>query len=71
MKMQFTWEGRTPLLAAPLVLDLVRLISHADDHGDGGLQPQLASFFKAPLGVDEHDFSRQLDRLYDYAEEHR
>jgi myo-inositol-1-phosphate synthase len=71
MKMQFTWEGSDSALAAPLVLDLVRLISHADDHGDGGLQPQLASFFKAPLGVDEHDFSRQLDRLYDYAEEHR
>ncbi|QLK26547.1 inositol-3-phosphate synthase [Natrinema zhouii] len=71
MKMQFTWEGSDSALAAPLVLDLVRLISHADEHGDGGLQPQLASFFKAPLGVDEHDFSRQLDRLYDYAEEHR
>ncbi|SEV85880.1 inositol-3-phosphate synthase [Natrinema salifodinae] len=70
MKMQFTWEGSDSALAAPLVLDLVRLIAHADEHGSGGLQPQLASFFKAPLGVDEHDFSRQLDRLYDYADRH-
>ena len=71
MKMQFTWEGSDSALAAPLVLDLVRLIAHADEHGDGGLQPQLASFFKAPLGVDEHDLSLQLNRLYDYAEQHR
>ncbi|MFD1562012.1 inositol-3-phosphate synthase [Haloarchaeobius amylolyticus] len=70
MKMQFTWEGSDSALAAPLVLDLVRLIAHADDHGDGGLQPQLASFFKAPLGVDEHDFSQQLERLYAYADRH-
>ncbi|WP_049921169.1 inositol-3-phosphate synthase [Halopiger djelfimassiliensis] len=70
MTMQFTWEGSDSALAAPLVLDLVRLIAHADDHGEGGLQPHLASFFKAPLGVDEHDFSRQLHRLYEYATRH-
>ncbi|WP_222918796.1 inositol-3-phosphate synthase [Natrinema sp. SYSU A 869] len=71
MKMQFTWEGSDSALAAPLVLDLVRLVAHADKHDDGGLQPQLASFFKAPIGVDEHDLSRQLDRLSDYAEQYR
>ena len=70
MKMQFTWEGSDSALAAPLVLDLVRLVAHADEHDEGGLQPQLASFFKAPIGVDDHDFSRQLDRLYEYAERH-
>ncbi|OIB56519.1 inositol-3-phosphate synthase [Natrialba sp. SSL1] len=70
MTMQFTWEGSDSALAAPLVLDLVRLIAHADEYGDGGLQPQLASFFKAPLGVDEHDFSKQLHWLYDYASRH-
>ncbi|WP_436346074.1 inositol-3-phosphate synthase [Natronorubrum sp. FCH18a] len=70
MKMQFTWEGSDSALAAPLVLDLVRLVAHADEHGEGGLQPQLASFFKAPIGVDEHDFSRQLDELYEYANRH-
>ncbi|QLG47991.1 inositol-3-phosphate synthase [Natrinema halophilum] len=71
MTMQFTWEGSDSALAAPLVLDLVRLIAHADRYGDGGLQPQLASFFKAPIGVDDHDFSRQLDLLYDYARQDR
>ncbi|WP_225335384.1 inositol-3-phosphate synthase [Halomicrobium urmianum] len=71
MKMQFTWEGSDSALAAPLVLDLARLVAHADEHGDGGCQPQLASFFKSPQEVDEHDLSRQLELLYDYAEQHR
>ncbi|UPM44316.1 inositol-3-phosphate synthase [Halocatena salina] len=66
MKMQFTWEGSDSILAAPLVLDLIRLIVHADEHGEGGLQPQLASFFKSPLGVDEHDLSRQFGMLTNY-----
>jgi len=70
MKMQFTWEGSDSALAAPLVLDLIRLVAFADERGEGGEQPQLASFFKSPQGVDEHDLSRQLQTLYDYAERH-
>jgi len=70
MKMQFVWEGSDSALAAPLVLDLVRLVAHADEHGAGGLQPHLASFFKSPMGVDEHDLSRQFQWLYEYAEAH-
>jgi myo-inositol-1-phosphate synthase len=68
MKMQFTWEGSDSALAAPLVLDLVRLLSEADDSGGEGLQTHLASFFKAPLAVDEHDLSRQFSWLYDYVD---
>ena len=71
MKLQFTWEGADSALAAPLVLDLVRLVAHADDRDEGGLQPHLASFFKAPMGVDEHDLSRQFARLVAYCEAHR
>ncbi|RDI69515.1 inositol-3-phosphate synthase [Halopelagius longus] len=70
MKMQFTWEGSDSALAAPLVLDLVRLVAFADERGESGLQPQLASFFKQPLGVDEHDLSLQFDRLREYANSH-
>lgn len=70
MKMQFTWEGSDSVLAAPLVLDLVRLVAHTDEHNEGGLQPQLASFFKSPLGVEEHDLSRQFEYLYEYVENH-
>ncbi len=70
MKMQFTWEGSDSALAAPLVLDLVRLLAHADERGEGGLQPHLASFFKSPLGVEEHDLSRQLALLDEYVGRH-
>jgi myo-inositol-1-phosphate synthase len=70
MKMQFTWEGSDSALAAPLLLDLVRLVAYADERGEGGLQPHLASFFKSPMGVDDHDLSRQFELLYDYAERH-
>jgi len=68
MTMQFTWEGSDSALAAPLVLDLVRLVAHADERGESGLQPQLASFFKSPMGVEEHDLSRQFDLLDEYTE---
>jgi myo-inositol-1-phosphate synthase len=71
MKMQFTWEGSDSALAAPLVLDLARLVAYADEQGEGGTQPHLASFFKAPMDVDEHGLSTQLERLYEYAERHR
>jgi myo-inositol-1-phosphate synthase len=70
MKMQFTWEGSDSALAAPLVLDLVRLAAFADDRNEGGLQPQLASFFKSPQGVEKYDLSRQFQLLYDYVEHH-
>ncbi|WP_226022068.1 inositol-3-phosphate synthase [Halomicrobium salinisoli] len=70
MKLQFTWEGADSALAAPLVLDLARLLAYADEHGEGGVQPHLASFFKDPMGVDEHGLTRQLDLLHEYAERH-
>ena len=70
MKMQFTWEGSDSALAAPLVLDLVRLLAYADACGESGLQPQLASFFKDPLQVEGHNLSQQFDRLRSYVRRH-
>ena len=67
MTMQFTWQGCDSLLAAPLVLDLVRLTDLAYRHGQRGLLPFLACFFKSPLGVKENDFSRQFVMLEDWA----
>ncbi len=67
MSMQFIWQGFDSMLAAPLVLDLVRLAEFAHRAGEAGLMPHLASYFKAPLGVDQHAFSDQTDLLRDYA----
>ena len=56
MTFQFIWQGCDSLLAAPLVLDLVRFTERAWRRGDVGVLSFLASFFKSPLGTTEHDF---------------
>lgn len=67
MTLQFIWQGCDSLLAAPLVLDLVRFTERAYRHGDTGLLTFLASFFKSPLGVSEHDFGLQFQMLERWA----
>jgi myo-inositol-1-phosphate synthase len=67
MSLQFVWQGCDSLLAAPLVLDLVRLADLAKRRGEAGLMPQLACFFKSPLGVGEHRLYEQFRMLVDYA----
>jgi myo-inositol-1-phosphate synthase len=63
MTFQFIWQGCDSLLAAPLVLDLVRLTERAWRNGDTGTLTFLAPFFKSPLGTDEHDFALQFQML--------
>jgi myo-inositol-1-phosphate synthase len=69
MTMQFIWQGCDSLLAAPLVLDLVRFTDLARRRGRTGLLTFLASFFKSPYGVDEHRFDRQYQMLETWAAE--
>jgi myo-inositol-1-phosphate synthase len=69
MSLQFTWQGCDSALAAPLVLDLVRLGLYAKQQGESGLMPHLACFFKSPVGVDEHNLHRQFQMLEAYAGE--
>ncbi len=68
MTMQFTWQGCDSILAAPLVLDLVRFADLAARRGESGPMTHLASFFKNPLGVAEMDFHRQFAALLAYTE---
>ena len=67
MVLQFIWQGCDSLLAAPLVLDLVRFTELAHRRGERGLLTFLASFFKSPLGTTDHDFARQFQRLEQWA----
>ena len=67
MTLQFIWQGCDSLLAAPLVLDLVRFTELARQRGEVGRMPFLASFFKSPYGVSEHDFIRQFQMLEAWA----
>jgi myo-inositol-1-phosphate synthase len=66
MTLQFTWQGCDSILAAPLVLDLVRLVERARRGGESGALPWLAAFFKSPLGVAEQDFATQMAMLHDW-----
>jgi myo-inositol-1-phosphate synthase len=68
MVMQFTWQGCDSLLAAPLVIDLVRFTELAQKSGETGLLTFLACFFKSPLGVQQHDFVRQYQMLEAWTE---
>ncbi len=67
MSLQFVWQGYDSLLAAPLVLDLIRFSELAHRRGEAGLMPHLASYFKDPLGVVEHRLYEQFQMLLEYA----
>jgi myo-inositol-1-phosphate synthase len=49
MQLKVDFLCRDSILAAPLVLELVRLVAEADRRGEGGPQEQLGYFFKAPV----------------------
>jgi len=66
MTMQFTWQGCDSILAAPLVIDLVRLADLALRRGESGPMTQAACFFKAPVGTQEQDLGRQYAMLDRY-----
>jgi len=68
MSLQFTWQGSDSALAAPLVIDLVRLMEFAARRGEFGVLTHTAMFFKAPLGGGRHDFFDQVARLEAYVE---
>jgi myo-inositol-1-phosphate synthase len=63
MTLQFTWQGADSALAAPLVLDLVRLVDVAASRGERGGLGHLAFFFKSPVGCEIHDLAEQYALL--------
>jgi myo-inositol-1-phosphate synthase len=65
--LQFTWQGCDSALAAPLVLDLVRLVTTATRAGLAGPLVPLGFFFKDPVGSSEHRLDRQFHALCDWA----
>lgn len=63
MSMQFTWQGCDAILAAPLVIDLARLLCKAQIRGESGLQSHCGIFFKSPIDSSTHALSAQFDAL--------
>jgi myo-inositol-1-phosphate synthase len=64
--MQFTWQGCDSALAAPLILDLVRLAAFSHARGETGSLDHLACFFKDPYGLEVHSFFEQFELLRSY-----
>lgn len=63
MSMQFTWQGCDSILAAPLILDLVRLVACAARCGEVGHLGYLDCFFKSPTVRRSFDFKLQFQQL--------
>jgi len=71
MQMKIDFLCQDSALAAPLVIDLARLLAVAKSKGEKGIQRQLSLFFKSPYtdpGVSPvHDFFKQEQLLLDWA----
>jgi myo-inositol-1-phosphate synthase len=67
MQLKVNFLCKDSILAAPLVIELARLLDHARLRGEAGVQEQLGGFFKAPMTADgrppEHALHRQEDEL--------
>jgi myo-inositol-1-phosphate synthase len=67
MQLKVNFLCRDSILAAPLVIEIARLLDYADRRGEGGAQEQFGAFFKAPMTGDghapEHALHRQQETL--------
>jgi myo-inositol-1-phosphate synthase len=67
MQLKVDFLCKDSILAAPLVIDLVRLLDLAKRNKERGIQRQLSVFFKAPYHTDgerpQHDLFRQQAML--------
>ena len=67
MQMKVNFLCRDSILAAPLVIEIARVLDLAKQRGDGGIQEQLGIFFKAPMTPagrrEEHSFPVQQSNL--------
>ena len=74
MQIKVNFLCQDSALAAPLVIDLVRLLDVAKRVGESGIQRQLSLFFKSPYSEDGetavHDLFKQEQLLLKWAREH-
>ncbi len=70
MQMKVNFLCRDSILAAPLVIEIARVLDLAKQRGKGGIQEQLGLFFKAPMTPagrrEEHSFPVQERNLLDW-----
>ncbi len=70
MQIKVNFLCRDSILAAPLVIEIARVLDLARQRGQGGIQEQLGLFFKAPMTPagkrEEHSFPTQERVLLDW-----
>jgi myo-inositol-1-phosphate synthase len=70
MQIKVNFLCKDSILAAPLVLEIARLLDLAQQRGETGPQEQLSCFFKAPMVANghapEHAFPEQMRLLSDW-----
>ena len=70
MQIKVNFLCKDSILAAPLVIEIARVLELAAKRGDGGVQEQLSVFFKAPMVRNghgpEHAFHAQEQMLLDW-----
>ena len=70
MQIKLNFLCRDSILAAPLVIEIARVLDLARRRGHGGIQEQLGLFFKAPMTPagqrEEHSFPVQQQVLLDW-----
>lgn len=69
MNMQFTWQGCDSVLAAPLVIDLIRFMELSKRKGISGLVDKLAFYFKDPLDTGVFDLCSQYALFSEWVEQ--
>lgn len=74
MQMKINFLCQDSILAAPLVIDLVRLLDVAKRKGEKGIQRQLSLYFKSPYTSPgeqaQHNLFEQEALLLDWAKKH-
>ncbi|MEV0219773.1 inositol-3-phosphate synthase [Streptomyces sp. NPDC050704] len=68
MVLQTTWQGCDSALAAPLILDLARLVARAREVGLSGPLSELGFYFKDPVGDGPAALGEQYAELVGFAE---
>ncbi|MEO6589566.1 MAG: inositol-3-phosphate synthase [Pyrinomonadaceae bacterium] len=76
MQLKINFLCKDSILAAPLVIEIARLLDYAQRRGEKGVQTQLSTFFKLPQVTDEntetpeHAVHKQQQMLLDWLEKH-
>ncbi|MFQ6050924.1 MAG: inositol-3-phosphate synthase [Candidatus Hydrothermarchaeota archaeon] len=66
MKFQFVWDGIDCILAAPLIIDIARLLLYAKRRGEYGVIKEMGFFFKDPMDSKKVNTHEQFMELVEW-----